>query len=273
MSLILADVRYRYAGAFAPALDGVDLVLESGYVLGIVGANESGKSTLCLVAAGLAPATIGGRLDGAVTIDDLGTSGARPHELAQRCGILFQNPTTQLSGTAQTVWEEVAFAPRNLGLPLDEIADRVDDAFRQLGIGHLADRDPQRLSGGEAQLVALGGVLALRPPYLVLDEPTSQLDPKGTRLVGEALTGLVSETKVGVLIVEHKTDLLASIADRVAVLAGGRIVANGERDEVLDDPSLDEWSVEPPSTERLKRAFARAGVDSPAIRTALGLNA
>jgi energy-coupling factor transport system ATP-binding protein len=148
----------------------------------------------------------------------------------------------------------------------------VDDAMRQLGISHLAHREPQRLSGGEAQLVALAGVLALRPPYLVLDEPTSQLDPKGTRLVGEALTGLVKETSAAVLIVEHKTDLLELIADRVAVLTGGRIAANGERAEVLGDPDLDGWGVDPPSTERLRRAFTSAGIDLATIRTALGSN-
>jgi energy-coupling factor transporter ATP-binding protein EcfA2 len=265
MTISFEGVRYGYAGARRPALDGIDLVIQSSSVLGVVGANESGKSTLCLLAAGLAPATIGGRLDGAITIDGLSTAGARPFELAQRCGILFQNPVTQLSGTASTVWEEVAFAPRNLGLALDEVVDRVERALADLGIGDLAGRDPQRLSGGQAQLVALAGVIALRPPYLVLDEPTSQLDPRGTNLVSEILAGLVQATGSGILIVEHKTDLLARIANRVAVLETGRVVTEGPTKQVLDDPRLEDWGVSPPSGVRIARAAATAGVRVPEV--------
>jgi energy-coupling factor transport system ATP-binding protein len=267
VSLRLEGVRYRYAGSGRPALDGIDANVDVGTVLAVVGANETGKSTLCLVASGLAPATIGGHLEGSVLIDDLPTNAARPHELAQRCGVLFQNPVTQLSGTAPTVWEEIAFGPRNLGLPLAEIVHRVEGCLRTLAIAGLADRDPQRLSGGQAQLVALAGVLALRPPYLILDEPTSQLDPQGTKLVGDALAGLVAAGRTGILITEHKTDLLARIADRAAVLAAGRIVAEGPADAVLSDGRLDDWGIGPPSQVRLARAAAVAGVSLPETAT------
>ncbi len=260
MSLRLDGVSYRYAGSAATVLAGVDLVIEPGEVVGLVGANEAGKTTLCLVAAGLAPATIGGRLDGAVHIDDLTTADARPFQLAQRCGSLFQNPATQLSGTAPTVWEEIAFGPRNLALPLAEVVARVDEAIRMLGIGDLVARDPARISGGQAQLVALAGVLALRPAYLVLDEPTSQLDPQGTRLVSDALAGLAAQADVGVLIVEHKTDLLAGLATRVAVIEAGRLVASGPAAATLADDRLPGWGVQPPATVRLARAAAAAGV-------------
>src|SRR5262245_46851928 len=100
MSLKLEGTRYGYAGGGQPVLGGIDLELEPGNVIGLMGANEAGKSTLCLVAAGIAPSTIGGRLEGRVTIDGLDTHAAKPAELAQRCGVLFQNPSTQLSGTA-----------------------------------------------------------------------------------------------------------------------------------------------------------------------------
>ncbi|MGZ6345283.1 MAG: energy-coupling factor ABC transporter ATP-binding protein, partial [Candidatus Limnocylindrales bacterium] len=166
MSLRLEGLTYRYVGTTRASLEGIDLALEPGQVLGLVGANEAGKSTLCLVAAGLAPATIGGRLEGRVLIDDLDTAKARPFEVAQRCGILFQNPVTQLSGTSPTVWEEVAFGPRNLALSLGEVVERVEASLRTMRIEELAARDPARLSGGQAQLVALAGVLALRPRYL-----------------------------------------------------------------------------------------------------------
>lgn len=263
MTISLRGVRYRYAGSPRPALDGIDLTLARGEVVGVVGANEAGKSTLCLVASGLAPATIGGRLDGAVTIDDLATAGARPFELAQRCGVLFQNPVTQLSGTAATVWEEIAFGPRNLGLSLDVVVDRVGGAMDALGIAHLAEREPQRISGGQAQLVALAGVVAMRPAYLILDEPTSQLDPAGTRLVAAALAWLITETQAGILVVEHKTDLLASIADRVVVLAGGAVAADGPVGDVLADERLGGWGVDAPSAVRLSRAAAVAGAMVP----------
>ncbi len=260
MTLELVEVSYRYAGASRLALDEVSVTLEPGRVLGVVGPNDAGKSTLCLVAAGLAPATIGGELRGEVRIDGMQTSSSRPFELAQRCGILFQNPATQLSGTTASVWEELAFGPRNLGLPLGEVVQRVDAALDALAIRDLADRDPERLSGGQAQLVALAGVLALQPAYLVLDEPTSQLDPEGTRLVGAAIGELVARTGAGVLVVEHKTDLLASISDHVIVLLAGSIAAAGDAPEVLADPRLETWGVEPPSQVRIERAAQAAGV-------------
>lgn len=265
MSLRLHGVRYGYAGGGGPVLDGIDLELEPGQVLGVVGANESGKSTLCLVAAGIAPATIGGRLEGSATIDDLDTRHAKSHDLAQRCGILFQNPSTQLSGIAPTVWEEVAFGPRNLSLPLDEVVARVEESMEALGVTSLQERDPQRLSGGQAQLVALASVLALRPRYLVLDEPTSQLDPEGTLLVGEALARTAERTGAGILIVEHKTDLLARMAQDVLVLDRGRVVLQGPSVSVLADPKLESLGVAPPSDIRLARAAEIAGIRIPEL--------
>jgi len=263
VSLVLAGVRYRYAGSRTDALDRIDLEVPSGSVTGLVGPNEAGKSTICLVAAGLAPATIGGHLEGVVSIDGVESSSARPHELAQRCGILFQNPATQLSGTAPTVWEEVAFGPRNLALPVDDVVDRVTDALAALGIESLAERDPTRLSGGQAQLVALAGILALRPALVILDEPTSQLDPQGTRMVGEALRRLVRENRTAILVVEHKTALLDQLADRVAVVDQGRLIREGPTDEVLSDPALSEHGVEPPPRVRVRSALAGAGLRTP----------
>ncbi|HEY8238137.1 MAG TPA: ABC transporter ATP-binding protein [Candidatus Limnocylindrales bacterium] len=242
-----------------PALRAVDLSLAPGEILGVIGPNDSGKSTLGLVAAGLAPQAIGGRLAGSVEVGGTPTRDLRPHELAQRVGILFQNPSTQLSSTARTVWEEVAFGPRNLGLPLDEVVDWVASAIALLGIEGLAPRDPNRLSGGEGQLVALASVLALRPRVLVLDEPTSQLDPAGTVLVGAAL-GRLRESGTAVVLVEHKADVLQSLAGRVAVLDEGRIVAIGSTRDLLADPLLEGLGVEPPSDVRIARALQSAGL-------------
>jgi energy-coupling factor transport system ATP-binding protein len=263
VTLRLEGVRYGYAGTNRPVLQGIDLELEPGRVVGLMGANDSGKSTLCLVASGVAPATIGGRLEGTVTIDDLPTRAATPSDLAQRCGVLFQNPSTQLSGIAPTVWEEVAFGPRNLSLPLGEVIDRVDAALGALGITNLQERDPLRLSGGQAQLVALAAVLALRPRYLVLDEPTSQLDPEGTRLVGDALASVAGATGAGILVAEHKADLLAELVGEVVVLSGGRVALRGDVASVLSNPGLMELGVAPPAPIRLGRAVAAAGLAMP----------
>jgi len=258
VAIRLSAVRYQYAGARTWALDGVDLAVALGEVVGIVGPNDAGKSTVCLVAAGLAPLITGGRLEGDVWLVGGPTSALPPHEAALRCGILFQDPQAQLSGTSATVWEEIAFGPRNIGLPRDEIGVRVERSLELLRIAPLAPRDPNRLSGGQAQLVALASVLALGPRALVLDEPTSQLDPEGTRLVGEAIRRIVADTGAGVLVVAHKTGLLEAICDRVIVLSAGRSVAGGTADEVLADPGLVTLGVDPPPGVRLRRAIAGA---------------
>lgn len=261
MSLQLHSVGYRYAGADGNALSGVELEFSGGEVIGVAGASEAGKSTLCLVAAGLAPGTIGGHLSGTAHIDDLSTADAPAHLLAQRCGILFQHPATQLSGTAPTVWEEVALGPRNLALPLAEVVARTWAALRLLDIEALAERDPHRLSGGQMQLVALASVLAMQPAYLILDEPTAQLDPAGTELVARAVGGL-REGGTSILIAEQKTDLLATLCDQLLVLVEGRPVRHGPAAEVLADERLAGWGVAPPAPVRLRRALSAAGVEA-----------
>jgi energy-coupling factor transporter ATP-binding protein EcfA2 len=191
------------------------------------------------------------------------------HRLSQRIGIGFQNPSTQLSQVAGTVFEEVAFGPMNLGLERDEIVERTWTALDLLRIGSLAERDPGRLSGGQQQLVAIAGLLAMRPAHLVLDEPTAQLDPAGTRLVGDAIARLAS-AGASILVAEQKTDLLAAVASRVVVLAGGRVALEGEADAVLGDARLPELGVAEPSAVRLRRAAVTAGIDPARLEVADG---
>jgi energy-coupling factor transporter ATP-binding protein EcfA2 len=267
VTLDLAAATYRYPGAEHPSLHAIDLVIRPGETVGVVGANESGKSTLALVCSGLAPGTVGGELHGRVTIDGTATAGAAPSDLAQRCGILLQDPGTQLSRTTRTVFEEIAFGPSNLGVPLGEVIERVEEALDALRIRDLAPRDPARLSGGQGQLVALASVMAMRPPYLVLDEPTSQLDPQGTHLVGDALRRLAA-TGAGLLLAEQKTEILADVCERVIVLDRGRIVADGPTGVVLGDQRLESWGVEPPASVRVARLLAAAGLDPAVARSA-----
>lgn len=256
--LELDGVAYRYPGYARQVLQDVNLRIEAGEMVGLVGANEAGKSTLCLVASGLAPASVGGDLQGELRIDGKPARGLRTHELATRVGIVFQNPNTQRSGTTATVFEEVAIGPVNLGLPVQESITRTREALDTLRIADLAMRNPLRLSGGQAQLVAIASILAMRPRHLVLDEPTAQLDPEGTRLVGEALARLAAQG-TALLIAEHKTDLLDGLCGRVVVMDGGRIAKDGPAAEVLEWPGLPAMGVEPPARVRLARALAGAG--------------
>jgi energy-coupling factor transporter ATP-binding protein EcfA2 len=262
--LQLQGVAYRYAGYANQVLRDIDLTLADGEIVGVVGANESGKSTLSLVASGLAPGSIGGALSGTLSIDGVDMAGRPLHEFSTRVGIGFQNPATQLSGVTGSVFEEVALGPMNLGLPAREIVDRTNGALAILGIEPLAEREPRRLSGGQAQLVVIASLLAMRPAHLVLDEPTAQLDPEGTRLVGEALRGLAA-TGTALLVAEHKTDLLDGLCSRILVLDDGRIVLDGPAEGVLADARLDALGVEPPSRIRLGRTLAAHGIDPARI--------
>ncbi|HET7029174.1 MAG TPA: ABC transporter ATP-binding protein [Candidatus Limnocylindrales bacterium] len=263
--LELAGVSYRYAGYAKEVLHEVDLRLDRGEIVGLVGPNEGGKSTLCLVASGLAPASIGGTLRGTLTIDGQSTAGLSTHQLAELVVVGFQNPNTQRSGVAATVFEEIAVGPMNLGLPVEETVARTREAIARLRLEPLIRRDPQRLSGGQSQLVGIASLLAMRPRHIILDEPTAQLDPAGTRLVGDALRALAA-AGTSLLIAEHKTDLLDRLCSRIVVIDGGRIVRDGPTGEVFDDPGLAELGVEPPARARLSRALAERGLD-PAVVT------
>lgn len=268
MTLALAAVGYRYAGEREPALLDVDLELHPGEVVGVAGPSESGKTTLCLVAAGLAPRAIGGLMRGRVTIDGADTDAWPMHRVSQHVGIGFQSPATQLSQVAGTVFEEVAFGPMNLGLSREDVLARTWGALEALRIVAVAEREPRRLSGGQQQLLALAGLLALRPAYLVLDEPTAQLDPEGTRLVADALGRLAAEG-AGILVAEQKADVLAALASRTVVLDRGRVVLSGTTARVLGDPRLTELGVSPPASVRLRAAWAAAGLDPQGIEGAL----
>jgi energy-coupling factor transporter ATP-binding protein EcfA2 len=263
--IALETVGYRYAGAQRPSLHDIDLQLADGEVVGLAGASESGKTTLCLVLSGLAPRAIRGALTGRMLVDGADVTARPMHELAAMVGIGFQDPATQLSGVTDTVYEEVAFGPSNLGVPRDELIERVEEAIEGLGIGSLASRDPSHLSGGQMQLVAIAGLLALRPRHLVLDEPTAQLDPSGTILVADALAALAASGS-SVLVAEQKTDLLARICSRVIVLEAGGIVLDGPAADVLDDARLDDLGVPLPSDIRLRRALVAAGLPADAAR-------
>jgi energy-coupling factor transport system ATP-binding protein len=266
--ITLESVTYRYAGAVRPSIRDVSIELHDGEVLGLVGASEAGKSTVCLVASGLAPRTIAGSLTGRLLIDGTDAAGRPMHSLAQDVAIAFQNPSTQLSRVTTTVYEEVAFGPMNLGLPREEVLRRTEAAIETVAISDLAPRDPNHLSGGQQQLVAIAGLLAMAPRHLILDEPTAQLDPAGSALVSAALARLAAGGQ-SILIVEQKVDLLSSICQNVLALDGGRVVLSGTAGEVLGDPRLRALGVAEPSDVRLRRLAADAKIPVTALENAI----
>jgi energy-coupling factor transport system ATP-binding protein len=224
----LQDVRHVYAPGTpfeVEALRGVSLAVEPDEVLGIVGGTGSGKSTLVQHLNLLLEPT-GGR----VLVDGVDARTLRRSELRRRVGLVFQFPEAALF--APTVEEDVAFAPRHLGMDEDEVRQRVRQTLELLGAGHLEQRSPFALSGGEKRRVAIAGVLAMAPEVLVLDEPAAGLDP-ATR---EDLLGVVRALGDGgtsVVLVSHDLDEVAEVADRVCVLEEGRVQAVGTPEEVF----------------------------------------
>lgn len=263
--LSLRGVSYRHPGAGHDALHGIDLDLVEGTITGLVGAAEAGKSTLCLVAGGLAPRVVGGRLTGQLGIDGTSVGTWPMYRLAEQVVTGVQDPAGQLSLIAETVAEEVAFGPANLGLPRDEIDDRTETALRLTGISDLRDRDPVRLSGGQQQLVVMAGLLAMRARHLVLDEPVAHLDAVGARLVLDALRA-AADAGAAILLTEQRIPELASVADSVLLLAAGNIVARGSPDEVLADPATHALGVEETPEVALRRKLVEAGLDPESAR-------
>ena len=248
----LAGVSFSYPDG-TRALTGVDLSIRPGERLAIVGQNGSGKSTLVRQLNGLLRPT-----EGRVLHDGADVAKIRVAALAARVGIAFQNPDRQIfSGTVRA---EVEFGPRILGRAAGGTGQAGATALEAVGLAALADANPYDLGFSRRKLLARASVLGMETPVVVLDEPTSQLDPQGTRLVAEALRGLAA-TGTALLIVEHKTDLLEGLCSRVIVLEGGRIALDGDATAVLADRRLEGWGVQPPSHVRLERLLEARGLD------------
>lgn len=258
--LNLRGVSYRYPGAKVEALHGVTLDLAEGTVTGLVGAAESGKSTLCLVAGGLAPRVVGGKLFGQIGIDLESVADWPMHRMAEQVVTAIQDPAGQLTLIADTVAEEVAFGPANLGLPRVEIDARVQEALELTGIEALAQRDPARLSGGQQQLVVIAGLLAMRPRHLVLDEPVAHLDAASARLVLAAVRA-AADAGAAVLLAEQRTTELAEVADTVVVMGAGNIIGAGAPEDVLADPGTRTLGIAEPPEVALRRKLTAAGLD------------
>ena len=228
----MAGVRYRYPDAAQPALDRIDLEVAEGELVLLLGESGCGKSTLLRALLGLVPHFHGGELAGRVISEGLDTREHRPGAIAHRVGLVFQDPESQL--VMRRVDHEVAFGLENLGCPSGEIAARTEHALLAAGAAHLAQRDTGTLSGGEQQRVAIASVLAMGQRTLLLDEPTSQLDPAAA----EELLGLVRRLNrdrgITVVVAEHRTARIFEEADRVVVMEAGRITVDGAPEQAAD---------------------------------------
>lgn len=234
----LQNVTYKYPLTDNPVLKNVNLQVESGEFIAIIGPNGAGKSTLCYLLAGFVPHFYKGKLTGTVEVAGVETQNSSLSEWVLNVGLAFQNPFNQISGARYTVFEEVAFGLENIGVPREEMQERVEHALKLTGISDLAERSPYSLSGGQQQRVALTSILVMEPKVLVLDEPTSQLDPIGTRDVFGVIRTM-AERGMTVILAEHKMEWIAQYTDRVVALHEGKIMLDGTPSEVLASDLLD----------------------------------
>lgn len=236
--ITLRGVTYTYPGTNDPALRDFSLEIPRGQFCAVIGPNGAGKSTLAYIVAGFIPHFYHGILQGEVSIEGENTTSMPLWELLRRVGLILQNPFNQISGTKVTVREEIAFGLENLGIGREEMIERVEAAMDLVDIRTLAERSPLALSGGQMQRVAIASVLVMQPAVLILDEPTSQLDPIGSREVFRAVRELASSKQMTVIMIEHKVEWVAAFADRAIALADGVLLADGDPREVLANDSV-----------------------------------
>ncbi|WP_136810810.1 energy-coupling factor ABC transporter ATP-binding protein [Desulfosediminicola flagellatus] len=233
------NLSYHYRGAEKPSLHKVSLNISPGECVAIIGANNSGKSTLCYALAGVVPHLYNGTISGRVLIDERENTSRTVSEIARQVGLVLQMPEKQLSGVRYTVAEEIAFGLENQGIPRKQMLVRIQEVLTLMGLQDVAERSPYHLSGGQIQRLALATVLAVDPSILVLDEPTTFLDPQGARQVFETLRVLQLHRRT-VVIAEQRLDLIAEYADRVIALDQGRVILDGKPEDVLISPLLQE---------------------------------
>ena len=254
MSVITVEnLRYRYPHTKELALDGLDFSVEKGEFIGIIGENGAGKSTLSQAIMGLVPQFYKGAYGGMVTVDGIEAGKTPVAQLCGHVGLVFQNPFNQLSGAKDNVYEEVAFGMQNLGVPAEEMKKRVEEALKLLDIWQYRDRNPFDLSGGQMQRVAIASVLVMRPDVMILDEPTSQLDPEGSDEVFRAVETLTG-SGITILMIEQKIEKLAAYCDRILLLHKGKQIAFDTPQKVFSMPDLNDYGIQAPAFTRICKA-------------------
>jgi energy-coupling factor transporter ATP-binding protein EcfA2 len=244
----IRNLSFTYRGGEHKALDGIDFDLREGEMVVLMGRTGAGKSTLCRCLNGIIPKFQKGELSGDVQVFGESTKEKRIYELAQDVGLVFQDFEPQLFSTSVEL--EAAFGPENLGLPREEIAARVKYALQTVGLEGFENRQPYNLSGGEKQRLAIASVLSSNPRILVLDEPTTDLDPQGRHDILTALRKLRDES-ISLLVVEQDAEDVID-ADRIVIMDAGRVLASGEAREILSNVHfLEQHGIRPPQIAEL----------------------
>ena len=251
------NVHYLYSDYEEETIKGVDLCIEKGSFTVVLGRNGSGKSTLAKLTNAILIPT-----EGEVLINGISTADeSKLIDIRSEVGLVFQNPDNQI--VANVVEEDVAFAPENLGVPSEEIRDRVTGSLKQVGMNELRKHAPHLLSGGQKQRVAIAGVLAMQPEIIVLDEPTAMLDPQGREDVVNAVTKLCREKGFTVLMITHHMEECIG-ADRLIVMSDGLIAADGTPASVFSDvEKMESLGLDVPETVRILYDLKKEGFDLP----------
>ncbi len=260
MSIIETEnLTYTYPSGTKPSIRDVSIKIDKGEFVLITGPSGCGKTTLCRCFNGLIPHFYQGELKGEITVAGLRISEQPIYEMAKHVGLVFQNPENQLF--ALSVEKDVAFGLENLGVPREEMRKRVDWALNLTGICDLRERAPHELSGGQQQRVAIASVLAMQPEIIVLDEPTSFLDPLGAKKIFEVIYDLNRKLGITVVLVEHRLDLTARYANHIAIMDDGKIVLDGEPRKILGSEQARLIGVGIPKPTRLYQILRKDGVN------------
>jgi energy-coupling factor transport system ATP-binding protein len=256
VAISIQDLSFTYAETSRPALQHINGEVEEGTFVVIMGHEGAGKSTLCCSLNALVPRFFRGEYAGRVVVHDVEVAQARVAEMSQRVGLVLQDFEAQLFSTSVEL--EVAFGPENLCLPRDEIERRIDRYLRFVGLADMRRREPASLSGGQKQRLAIASVLALEPPVLVMDEPTTDLDPVGREEV-LSVSDMLRQERRTLLVVDHDPETAVD-ADQVWLMREGEIVAQGPPRQVLTDLALlESCGVQPPPTVALFQALGWPG--------------
>ena len=227
------NLSFTYAGAEKPSMENINIEIEKGEFVVLTGPSGCGKTTLCRCLNGLIPNFYSGDFRGDLELEGVNVKDKTTAELASRVGFVFQNPENQLFSLS--VERDVGFGLENLGVPREEAIKRVDWAMEVTGISDLRGKAPYELSGGQQQRAAIAGVLAMHPGIIVLDEPTSFLDPKSAVEIVDVIAKLSRELDLTTLLVEHRLDIVARYANRVIIMDQGRVALDGPPSEVFNE--------------------------------------
>ena len=260
------QVSYRYPGTEEHALSDITIDVMPGEYVAIFGLNGAGKTTLGLCVNGVVPTMLGGVLEGTVTVAGLDVSNYPVREMAKVVGMVFDNPEFQMSQLSAA--EEIALGLENAGVPYDDMVRIIGETLSLVGLAGFEERSPLGLSGGQQQRLAIAAVLAKQPQILIMDEPTSNLDPIGKQEVFDIAAKLNRDAGMTVVVIEHEVEVMARYADRVIVLDKGRVVMNGTPQEVLSDVDrLNAMGLRAPESATLAGLLAREGLWAGALPT------